>query len=147
VRHPMIIGLLLGLIVYPRLSSGSEFKLIELSELSINYHNYVHPGRSLILNPEPMKEALNVFIKTDLFKYGFMDTKIMSLTTPSQYRTIALDLTLGIRIGTHFEVFYNHMSQHLLDRPHSTYDWFPVNDSIGINIFLYRRDKPSNTIF
>ena len=54
-------------------------------------------------------------------------------------------MKLGIRLGRGLDIEYEHHSQHLLD---STYPYqrFPVEDSIGVKLHLFRNSS-HDTIF
>lgn len=127
----------------------ADFKILQLDELSIDYRNYtlINPkARNILLYPDPPKEAVNVNINTSLLKFGYFNSIIESLTTDSQYRTIGLQVFLGIRISKYADLGLWHRSQHYLDGQFVSIPKFPSEDALQVKLYLYKRQK-QDTIF
>ena len=125
-------------------SQGSNFHVIELQDLALDYKNFSwlnDQARNALIYPEHPKESINVVINTNLLKYMFLNSTIESLTTGSQYRSIGLELRLGLRVHNNLEFGYYQHSEHILDGTHSYMNKFPVEDAIEIKLFLYRKEK------
>lgn len=111
--------------------------VVDLNEVSLEYKSFLGQGRDLLLYPELHHEGMAINLGIDVLKYGFWDSQIGSLTTDAQFRAVWLDTRLGARVGP-VEAFFFHKSQHLLDRAHSFLPKFPVEDGVGLKIYLYR---------
>ena len=124
-------------------------KVLELEEASITLNQFL-PGGSYPLITEnglsnrALDKELNLNLNMSVFKYGFWDNRIHSMTDSGtngdrgQFRLIGWNFKLGVHLGKRFDIYYEHFSQHLLD---AQFKWgrFPVQDSIGIKLILYRR--------
>lgn len=134
--------ILWGIIIFfSKLAGAYDFEVINLNELSLDYKNYslLNPNsRNMLIYPDPPKESLNLTLKTDLFKLGYWDSTVESLTTSDQYRSVGLETRLGIRLTNNAEVGVYHHSQHDLDRAHSFMSAFPEEDAFELKIYLYR---------
>jgi hypothetical protein len=127
------------------LNQAEAFNLVQLDEVRVEYQNYIF-HRHPLFTEIPGKESLNLGLKVNLLDTMYWDTLVHSTTTSAQYHLVGLEMKFGIRIYEYLEVEYKHHSQHLLD---TTYQYmkFPVEDSIGVNLYLYRRDKHRESIF
>ena len=139
-----LIGIMAGLLLTS--AEASEFQVLQLKEVRVQYKRFVDPGRDALLYPEVHKEGLGVAIDTDVMRYLFWKSEVGALTTDAQYRAVWLEMTLGLRITQWLEVQAHHKSEHLLDRDHAFMDRFPVQDSVGFTLYLYRA-QPGRSIF
>ncbi len=149
---PSVVCFLLGLacIVWATNADARDFHLVDLNELGINYRNYAmlnDKARVLLLGDEHPKEGINVLMKFDVLKYGYLDSQIESLTTNAQYRSIGLQLRLGMRVSDFVELGVFHHSQHVLDKASEGYAKFPVEDAVELRIYLYRSKESRRGIF
>lgn len=110
-------------------------------ETYVNARSFFSGGREPELPPESRaNKELNLVTNTDLLTYGYWDNKIWSITDQGQFRAIGYNYKLGVRLFTELYVEYEHFSKHWLDHE-PMMGGFPVQDSIGLNLFLYKRDK------
>jgi hypothetical protein len=137
-RFLVAVWALIALLALMTESRARDFSLFETREVVLTYKRYVDEGRDPLIYPEDHKESLNLGLKIDVLKYGFWDSQILTQTTDAQYRSIGLDTNLGVRLTPWLDVSFHHMSQHLMDRPHSFMHKYPVEDSVNVNIYLYR---------
>lgn len=130
-------------------ANASDFKVMELQELSIDYKNFSMLNANnynSLLYPEKAKESLNVNINTNFLNYAYWDSTIESMTTDKQYRSIGLETRVGVRIHSYVDLGLYHHSEHLIDRPHDFMSHFPVVDAIELKLYLFRKQKP-DTLF
>lgn len=113
--------------------------VLELQEVDVTYKNYIY-ARDPLFFQGPPKDHLSLNVNTDVLKYMYWNTYVHGTSDDAQYRRVGLNMTLGARITSMFNVQYEHHSQHLLD---STYPHmkFPVEDSIGVKIKLFSKEK------
>lgn len=131
-------------------AEASDYHIVDLDELSIDYKNYKmvrEKNYNTLTYPENIKEGINVNINTTILGAVYWNNTIETLTTEGQYRTIGLQLGLGVRLTDYIEVGYYHHSQHLLDRQHSFMNHFPVEDAVEIKFYLYRGNSRNKTLF
>jgi hypothetical protein len=142
-----LITIALGIVLLMKeAEAGSPWKLIELRESYINYKYFVHPGRDPLFTDLPHKEELNLHVNTDILRYMYWDNMVHSMTDASQYRVVGLNTKLGVRLSGILDVQFEHFSKHMLDTVHPWMRGFPVEDSVGINLYLYRPDKPRSSL-
>ena len=134
------------------ISYAEEFHFVDLDEVSVKYISFFPGGRDpLITNngllDRELGKLLNLNIKTTIFKYGYWNSLVHSYTDAystthfdGQFRSVGLNMELGIRITPFLDVFAWHYSQHLLDTSSINVGGFPVQDGIGINLYLYRKE-------
>ena len=120
---------------------------LKLEELSLQYRRLLPGNRVLLIAPEAGKEHLSLGLKTDAFKVLFADFNVAAYTSQSQYRSIGLQMDLGLRLTPSLEVGYYHQSQHVLDRLNALIDGFPVEDAIAVKLFLYRAGQSRPALF
>jgi hypothetical protein len=133
------------LVVDHFINTANAFELMKLDEVKVEYQSYLF-HRHPLFTEGPGKESLNLGLKTDLLDIFYWDTYVHSTTDSAQYRLVGLQMVFGFRFTQYLEAEYKHHSQHLLD---STYKHmkFPVEDSIGINLYLFRRDQHRESLF
>lgn len=142
------------LMITPAASFAADFKIWELDELKFTYRSFFEGGRDPLITDNGLPnralgKELNLTMNTSLFKYGYFNNTIHSMTDEikgtggsGQFRMVGWEFGLGVdfsKISKHtpFSVGYYHYSQHALDH---TYPWaFPVKDAIEVNIYLFRK--------
>lgn len=120
---------------------------LKLQELSLQYNRLLPGNRILLIAPESGKEKLSLGLKTDVFKVLFADFNVAAYTSQSQYRSIGLQMDLGVRLTPWLQVGYYHQSQHVLDRPNALIQGFPVEDAVAVKLFLYRAGQSRPALF
>ena len=137
-----LFGMLLINIVISKIASAD---VLELKEVKVEYKKFLYARDPLFTLGNP-KEQLNIGIKTDLLGVFYWHSFVHGTTDNSQYRRVGLQMNLGVRLFNSLEFEYKHHSQHILDanypyRQEGAPDKFPVEDSLGINIYLFKANK------
>jgi len=129
------------------LLAGCSSNAISHRETYINARQFTPGGREPLLpKGSRLNKELNLGFNTDLYRFGYFDNKAWTMIDQGQFRTVGWNYKLGARMTDRLAVEYEHFSKHLLD--HAAYsNGFPVQDSIGIVLHLYRRDKAPDSIF
>ena len=112
-----------------------------LDEVYVDYKNHalVNPNnRSPLLYPESIKETLDLHIKMTTLGIVYMNPTVKSWTTDAQYRIVGLELELGLHLSDYFDIFYYHESLHMLDKQQVYLPRYPVDDAVGVRVYLYR---------
>lgn len=110
-------------------------------ETMITAEKFTPGGRAQILpNQDEPGSRMTLESNTDLFKYSYWDNRIWGMTNESKFAAVGWEYNLGVRLSSQINVFYRHHSQHMLDEKFGPNKGFPVEDSLGVTIYLYRRD-------
>ena len=144
-----LIKVLLVSLLFSSLVQASDLHLMELDELSVDYKHFAvlnDKARNLLTYPEHPKEAINVNINSSILGVVYFNNQIQSMTTGAQYKSIGLQVGLGVRLTSYLEVGYLHLSQHVIDGKHP-FMKYPVEDSLTVKLYFYRAHKPNNTLF
>jgi hypothetical protein len=143
----LVAGLLLALVAFPRASmADGAWKLLSLRETKLNYKYFVHPGRDPLFTDSSQKEELNLSVNTDLLSVFYWDNTVHAKTNDAQYHVVGWNIHLGVHVCRYLDVQYEHFSKHLLDSS-LPYMKFPVEDSVGVNLYLYRREPAGGSLF
>jgi hypothetical protein len=126
------------------ISFAREIKLLELDEVSIGYRSYIFARDPLFVDTTP-NEQLNSTVNFRLMNYIFVNTFVHGTTNKMQYKRVGLLVELGVHLFDFMDLSYTHHSQHLLDSKYP-YMGFPVEDSVGIRLILYRRDTKDSIL-
>ncbi len=118
--------------------------VLELRDVALQYKHFVDAGRDPMLDA-PQKDEYNLALNMDLLGAGYWNNRVHTKTDPAQFRVVGWELQIGAHLSNSFDVFYNHHSQHLLDKVGP--NGFPVEDSIGVNIYLYHSRSPKGAVF
>ncbi len=138
-----------------------EFHLLELKDATIEYKSFFPGGYRQTLNGNGIddrtlgKEVI-LYLNTDIGKYFFWDNRIHGGTDEvvgpdgqgtgkGQFRDVGWEFKFGVRPASFLTVLYTHHSQHVLDQKMP--GRFPVEDSIGFQLHLYRDSTPRASIF
>ena len=147
----ILIMLWLIVLLAGRVEAATDYHLIDIRELALDYKNYkmINPNaRNALIYPESPKEGVNVELKLDVMnRLFYWDSAIESLTTDSQYRSVGLKLWMGLHLSDHMDVGYYHHSAHILDATQSRMNGFPVEDAVQIKLYLFRTKEPRNSVF
>lgn len=116
-------------------------------ETYIDAEKFTPGGRSQILaNQDEPGSQVSIVANTDLFKYGYWDNRVWGLTNQSKFSATGWEYRLGAHLAPMLDIEYRHHSQHRLDEKFGPNEGHPVEDSIGIKLFLYRRDRGTASI-
>jgi len=72
------------------------------------------------------------FYRTGKFSM-YWDNEIVGVSTNRQYRYVAWDFELGMKISS-FHFYYHHISEHLLDS--ATNSHFPLENRVGVRWYM-----------
>ncbi len=132
-----------------RMAEAGEWKVLELDAVNVNYKQFTPGGRDPLISSNGLEgryldKELNLTVNSNLFKYGYWNNMVHSMTDQDldgrgQFRLVGWNMKLGVHLGPYLDVQYEHFSKHILDAPYAP--GFPVQDSVGIVIHLYRRDR------
>lgn len=155
----IIIACSIALALQP--AEAREFHVLELKEVSMGYKDFFDGAYDPFLNESGMADRqkdkqVNLFINMDVAKYFYWNNRIHGTTDEGtdgygkgngkgQFRMIGWNFQLGVRPFSRVKLEYEHHSQHMLDWDRKAK--FPVEDSIGIKIEVYRSPEPSDSIF
>lgn len=134
----MVRQIILGLLFSVTANAGG---IMDLDELSVRVDNFLHEGRDPVIYPVPQNHRWTLQMDMSSFDTLLWRNKIISTTSPSQFESVAWNFDFGFKFTDYVEVFYSHTSTHLLDRKHSFMHRFPVEDSIALKIFIFKRDR------
>ena len=121
-----------------------EFHLIELNELKLGYKDYIYARDPMFYFSNP-KEQINITTNSSIGRFFFLDTLVHGTSDAAQYRRIGLQLQFGLKVIQCLDISYIHHSQHMLESVYP-YQKYPVEDSVGVTIYLYRKEK-RDTVF
>lgn len=116
------------------------FDIIKLDELSVDYKHFKDGGRDPLFYDSKKKEYLGLNINTDFAKIFYWDNIVHSATDQYQFHLIGWNFKLGARVTKFLSLQMEHHSQHILD---ATYPYmaYPVEDNVGIRLYLYGTAK------
>jgi hypothetical protein len=125
---------------------ATGWQLIELNEARLYWQHFIDEGRDELIFPRVHREALNLSVDMDVLSFFYWDNTVLSVTDESQFRGVGLHSKVGMRLTPWLSVQYDHTSKHVLDGQHSSLPSFPVYDSIGVLIQLYRSKSDRRSV-
>jgi hypothetical protein len=140
------------------IAQAKEFHIIELDEVRVDYVSFFPGGRDPFithngLDNRELGKMLDININTTLFKYGYFRSLIHSYVdaykdshTDGQFRSVGLNMELGIRLTPFLDVYAWHYSQHTLDYTSENVGGFPVQDGIGIHLYIFSNQRKDSII-
>jgi hypothetical protein len=148
--------IILIMLIIPNIGYSRDFKVIELDEIRVDYMKFADGGRDPALTNGTDRELgmlLDLNVHTTLFKYGYWRTLVHSYTTnyadthkPDQFKLIGLNMELGVRVTNWLDIYYSHYSQHLLDMPSEAIGGYPMNDGVGIHLYIYSNQRKNSIL-
>ena len=132
--------LLLFLLLLPLTANATDYKILELDSLYVDYKNFAQSTRDPLFYASTKKESLSLNMNTNLIDFIYLDSRVHGETNYAKYELVGLEIRLGARITRSLEVGYQHHSQHLLDDRYP-YMGFPVEDSFNVRLYLYGNSK------
>lgn len=127
------------------LETPKDNSWLHLDDLSATYEHYVGPNFNAYFDGT-MKDALSLNVDSTVCRYFFWNSLIHSTTDSYQFRTVGLEMTVGVRLSPAIDVFARHHSQHTLD---SGDDWgrhYPMENGVGITVH-FLSSSPRDTVF
>lgn len=153
---PMKSYILVLALLAAQTSNADDFKLLDVSELSVTYKNFLDGGRDPLITSNGLsgKEpglGLELRFTVDVLKYLYVANQVHSMTdsgldgTGGQFRTVGWEYECGLRVAPFLNVFFYHHSQHLLDTTYQ-HDAYPVQDAFGFRLNLISKDKKESLL-
>jgi len=121
---------------------AAAFELFELRDVAMEARWFFPKGRHENLRTPPKKEV-NFHINVDILKYGYFNNTIHSLVNESQFALIGWRYKVGLHVTPWLDIDYKHYSKHSLDTPGPWPFSFPVQDSVGVTIHFWQKNKPT----
>jgi len=154
-----LLGVVIGLLlVLAHNATAGDNGIVSLREVSVDYKRFFPKGRDPLitgnglLNRE-LGNEVNVHINSDFMSYFYWDNMVHSLTdrdatthTGGQFRVVGWNFKLGMRVSRFINIQYEHFSKHTLDHSYA-YDSFPVQDSVGVKLYLYGGPKKEGLVW
>jgi hypothetical protein len=115
---------------------ATQAQATELKYLGVDFKKY--PGKTYFatLPDETIREEIAVEFDTHLWKCFGWWNRIHGSSTDSQFRWIGWNHRLYCDLPS-VELYYEHHSEHSLDRTQPDDHHFPVNDSLGVFWTIY----------
>jgi hypothetical protein len=149
--NALIVGVVTLAVLLCRMSDAAEWHVIDLDGVYVNYKQFMPGGRDPLVTENGlghhMDKELNLHFDSTILKYGYWNNMVHSMTDEDvnghgQFRVVGWNFQLGAHLCKYLDVQYEHYSQHLMDAqlPYG----FPVQDSVGIVLHLYRSPASGN---
>lgn len=155
----ILLSCLIFLLFFSYITNADE--TIKLEEIKISYKGYFDGTYEPLINQNGMgnrnlAKELSLYVDNTLFKYGYFNNQVLSYTDKDaimgdgeRFRLVGWSFELGVHLWSSqtngVDIYYNHFSKHYLDYQ-SPYR-YPVSNSIGINIYLYKSNPKYNGVF
>lgn len=121
----------------------------ELEEVKINAKHFLPNGADpLLTEGSRQNKEINLHLDVNVLRYGYINNRVWGLADQHQFRWIGLNYQYGVRVLPFLDIQAEHFSRHILDKTYpykASGDRFPVEDSIGINLYLYTK-QPRETL-
>lgn len=118
---------------------------IQLDTAKVDYRRFM--GESTTFNfPSYQKDRLGLTLDSNIATYGFWRNRVHGTTDQFGFRWIGYNFDFGIRVAPFLDVLYEHHSQHLLDDADPASRHFPLEDSVGVSIYLFSKE-PRKSLF
>lgn len=115
---------------------------VKLNLVELKWRNYTSDGRDLLIYPQTHREAVELSLDTDVFRYFYFDSSVLGIQDDSQYRGLSFTSHVGVRLFDWLRLEHEHNSQHVLDGQIATLPRFPVYDSFTLVFTIYRAAAP-----
>lgn len=154
----MIKMLLMSMALVFSLNTAQAWNLLEMNETSLEYRDFFPGGSDPLitqngLDNRTLGKEVRLNLNVDVLKVFYFDNlvhggtdEIIGSGGKGQFRVVGWNFELGFRLNQYINVYYHHHSQHILDSTYA-HGHFPVQDAVGIKIYLYKKDKTDNTLF
>ncbi len=140
----LLISLISASLILDGIAHGAE--TWGLDQAYINYKQYTPGGTSYLITDNglpdrAMDKEVALHLDTTFWSYCYWNNTVHAATDKGldgsgQFRVVGWNFQLGARVASWLDFQYEHHSQHILDWQGPMH--FPVEDSIGVNIYLYR---------
>lgn len=133
---------------------GGDLRLLEADSLSMSYAKiannrdmywpYEDPGRDRYDTEETWEYSVGVNFDLNLASWRdyrlHWQNGIDGQQTTVQFRTVTWDFRWGLQLGKKLELFYDHVSSHVLDAAPDEERTYKLKNMYGLEITFYRRD-------
>lgn len=149
-----VLLVLLAVICVPQ-ARASDIHVLELNKMSMFYERlpnnrdtylpYEDWGRDRYDTDETWDFALGVKYDWDIIRFAddyrlHWDNKVHGASTTSQFREIAWQFRIGLQLGKVVELYYDHLSDHVLDHAPPEPRTYKLRNSFGAEITLFSRE-------
>lgn len=143
--------------VFLLLLLSSSVNAFELRQVDISLERFFSGGVDPLVTQNglpnrTMGERLALNVNTTFFKYFYWDNYVHGTTdryldsgSAGQFRSVGLQMRLGINLFDNVQIGYKHHSQHTLDTTYINGPW-PREDSIELK-FILLSNKTSRASF
>lgn len=130
---------------------------IQLEQVYVGYKSFFPGGTSYLItnNGLPDREIgkeISLHVDAKFLEVFYWHTLVHGTSDlysetgkGGQFRAVGLQMELGLRFTSFLDLEYHHHSQHVLDQVGPFH--FPVEDSIGFNLYLYRAKSKPDSLF
>lgn len=136
-----LLGALLAVVLFSTLLAMEKAEAsvamdgLSLYEASFDYRRYFSPNRDPLFVNSEKKDGIAMNLKVDFLTAFCWDTTMHGESDSAQYHLVGLKTKLCFRPIPSIDLNYMHHSQHILDGSYP-YQKFPVEDSVGITLYL-----------
>jgi hypothetical protein len=136
---------------------AGEWRLLELDYMSMDYGKIINHrdvylpyediGRDRYAETdETWRGRIGVnfdlnLIRWDEFYRFHWENRVEGSSTYQQFREVAWAFRWGLQLGEHLELFYDHVSRHVLDAAPERERTYPLTNVYGGQITFYRRSQ------
>lgn len=138
------IAIIVLIVATPGRAVGAD--ILKLQEFTFNYKRFADNNHApYFADNARQKDAVAFNAQADIGPYLFWNQEVHGESDPGQFHSIGYHFWLGARVTQNIDLQYEHHSQHLLDS--SRTDHFPVEDSVGVTLYLFKADKNRNALW
>lgn len=143
-------ALLAVLLLLSGSAQAQELHLLSLDEFSMDYYRLGNNRDSYMDYRDPQDNSeererwfggASANFNLDLVKYGnwgiYHNNRVYGNATNAQFREVAWNYELGAQLGPKLQVWWEHLSRHVLDADRD--DRFPLTNKYGISYVFYKR--------
>lgn len=143
--------LLLLLTLLAQQAQSQELHAVSLREFDMDFYKIANNRDTYFLLPDEAKahgeehwtKGVACGFVLDLLKYGnwglYHSSRVSGNTTNAQFRQVTWQWTTGFQLGEKTQLYWDHMSTHLLDDGRE--GRYPLHNEFGLRIKFYSRDK------
>lgn len=118
---------------------GGDFQLLDVDELSIDLYKVQDYRQTYwVEDYEQMSHGVNINFNLRACRYLFMENQLHMLGTDSQLRQGGLHWRSGVNLGPYLDIYYEHHSNHVLERGRETRE-FPLENYYGARFYFLRK--------
>lgn len=144
-----LVSVVLAFLLLTKATRADDF--IEVDKLSVNYRLFRREGIEPMITYDGLNrqldKGLNLNLDTTIMGYVYWNSSVLTMTDYDpvakygQFRTIGLQMQLGLRITEWLDVGYFHLSRHLMDTPQVNGQSFQQTDALELTLKLYSNPR------